>query len=66
MEEIMLLVVVNRIFHVPVFLSVFMISFEYELILLKYSSADSVLFLSPLTSNAIQFLLQILFTLAGL
>ena len=47
LEEIILLVIVNWIFYVPKILRSFMISFKYGLILLRYSSTDSVS-LSPL------------------
>ena len=57
-EEIFLFVIVTRIFHVSDFLSLFMMSFKCGLILLRNSSTDSVLFLSPV--------LQKLFTLTGL
>ena len=36
----------------------FMISFKYGLVLLRYSSIDSVLILSPLLSYSIQFYLE--------
>ena len=49
-EEIKLFAIVNWIFHVSDFLELFMISFKYGLILSKYSSTGSVLFLSPLLS----------------
>ena len=42
-----------------------MISFKYGLILLRYSSTDSVLFLSPLRSYSMQFLFQKSPTLPG-
>ena len=42
------IVTVNLILHVSDFLRLVMISFKYDLILLRYSSTDSVLFLSPL------------------
>ena len=48
MEEIKLFVIVNWIFYVSDFLRLFMMLFEHELTLLRYSSSDSVLFLSPL------------------
>ena len=40
------------------FMRLFMMSFKYALILLRYSSANSVSFLSPLLSYAIYLLLQ--------
>ena len=43
MEEIKLFAIVNWIFHVSDFLRLFMMSFKYGLILLRYSSTDSVL-----------------------
>ena len=45
-EGIKLFVTVNWIFHLSDFLRLFMISFRYGLILLRYSSTNSVLFLS--------------------
>ena len=50
MEEIKLLAIVNWIFHVPDILKLFMMLFKYGLTLLRYSSTDSVLFLSLLLS----------------
>ena len=50
MEEKKLFDIVNSIFHVLDFLRLFMMSFKYVLILLKYSSTDIALFLSPLLS----------------
>ena len=47
LEKIKLIAIVNWIFHVSDFLRLFMISFKYGLILLRYSSNDSV-FLLPL------------------
>ena len=41
-EEIKLVAIVNWIFHVSGILRSFMISFKYRLILLRYSSTDSV------------------------
>ena len=53
-EEIKLFAIVNWIFHVSDFLSLFMFiylySFKCGLILLRYSSTDSILFLSLLLS----------------
>ena len=49
-EEIKLIAIINRVFHVSDFLGLFMVSFKYVLILLRYSLTDSVLFLSPLLS----------------
>ena len=43
-----------------------MMSFKYGLIFLRYSSTDSVLFLSPLLSYPLLLLLQKLLTLTGL
>ena len=48
LEDIRLNAIANWIFHVSDFLGSFAISFKYDLILLRYSSIDSVLFLSPL------------------
>ena len=66
MEEIKLFTIVSRIFHVSNFLRLFVTSFKYGPILLRYSSTDSVLFLLPLLSYSVQLLLQKLFTLTGL
>ena len=49
----MLFAIVNLNFYVSDFLRLFMMSFKYGLILLRYSSADSVLFPSPLLSYSI-------------
>ena len=40
--------IVNRTFHVSAFLRLLMMSFKYSLILLRYSSTDGALLLSPL------------------
>ena len=53
LEGIKLIAIVNSIFHVSDFLRLFMMSFKCGLILLRYSSIDSVLFLSPLPSYSI-------------
>ena len=53
MEEIKLLTTVNLIVHVPVFLKLFMMFFKYGLILLRYCSTDSALFLLLLRSYSI-------------
>ena len=53
LEEIKFIAIVNSIFHVSDFLRLFMMSFKRGLILLRYSSIDSVLFLSPLPSYSI-------------
>ena len=53
MEEIKLFAIVSWIFHVSGFFRLFMVSFKCGLILLRYSSANSVLFLSPLLSYSI-------------
>ena len=66
LEETKLVAIVNWIFHVSDFFRLFMMSFKYGLILLIYSLTESVLFLSPLASYSIQFLLQKLLTLTGL
>ena len=47
LEEIKLIATVNWVFHESEFLRLFNMSFKYHLILLKYSSTDSV-FLSSL------------------
>ena len=46
MEEIKLFAIVYWIFHLSEFLRLFIIPFKYGLILFRYSSTDSVLFLS--------------------
>ena len=66
LEEIKLIVIVNWIFHVWNVLRSFMIYFKYGLTLLRYSSTDSVLFLSPLLSYSKWLMLQKLPTLIGL
>ena len=66
MEEIMLFAIINWTFHVSDFLRLFMMSFKYGLILLRYSSTDIVLFLSPFPSYSIQVLLQKLLILTDL
>ena len=48
MEEIMLFAIVNSIFHGSDLLRLFMMSFKYGPILLRYFSTDSVLFRSLL------------------
>ena len=48
MEEIKLFAIVNWIFHESDFLRLFMMPIKYDLILLKYCSSESILFLSPL------------------
>ena len=53
LEEIKLIAIVNWTFHVSDFLRLFMISFKCVLILLRYSSVDSVLPLSSLLSYSI-------------
>ena len=45
MKEINLFAIVNWIFHASDFFRFIMMSFKYGLILLAYSSTDSVLFL---------------------
>ena len=47
LEEIKLIATVSWIFYVSDFLRLSMMPFKCRLILLRYSSADSVLFLSP-------------------
>ena len=47
-EETKLFAVVNWIFHMSDFLRLFMVSFKYGLISLRYSSTDNILFLSLL------------------
>ena len=51
-NKVKLITFVNWIFHASGVLRLFM-SFKYGLILLRYSSTDSVLFLSPLLSHSI-------------
>ena len=53
MEVIKLFAIANWIFYVPDFIRLFMISFKYGLTLLRYSSTDSVLFLSVLSLTAV-------------
>ena len=53
LEDIQLIAIANLTFRVSDFLRLFMISFKCGLILLRYSSIDSVLFLSPLLSDSI-------------
>ena len=53
LKEIKLISIVNWIFQASDFLRSFMKSFKYGLILLRYYSFDSVLFLSPLLSYSI-------------
>ena len=52
-EEIELIAIVNCIFPVSDFLKLFMMAFKYDLTLLRHSSIDSVLFLSPLLAYSI-------------
>ena len=66
LEEIKVIAIVNGIFHVSDFSRLFIMSFKYGLTILRYSSADRVLFLSLLISYSIQLLLQKLLTLTGL
>ena len=53
LKEIKLISIANWIFQESDFLRSFMKSFKYGLILLRYYSFDSVLFLSPLLSYSI-------------
>ena len=53
LEDIKSIAIFNWIFQVEDFLRLFMMSFNYGLILLRYSSTDNVLFLSPLLSYSI-------------
>ena len=53
MEELKSFAIANWNFYMSVFLRLFMMSSKYGLILLKYSSADSVLFVSLLLSCSI-------------
>ena len=53
LEEIKLIAIVSCIFHELEFLRLFMMSFKYGLVLLRYSSNDSVLFLWPLLSYSV-------------
>ena len=66
MEETKLFAIVNWIFPVSNFLRLFMMSFKYGLISLRYSSTDSVSFPSLLLLYSKQLLLQKIFTLTGL
>ena len=66
-RETKLLAIVNgTTFPVSDFLRLFMISFNYDLVLPRYSSTDSVLLLSPLLSYSIYLLLQNILALTGL
>ena len=49
-----------------IYLRLFRMSFKKDLVLLRYSSTDNVLFLLPLLSYSIQLLLEKFPTLAGL
>ena len=53
LEEIILIASVNAIFYVSYISGLFIISFKYGLILLRYFSIDSALFLSLLLSYSI-------------
>ena len=53
LEKMKLIAIVNYIFHLLSFFSLFMISFKYDLILLTYFSTDIVLFILPLLSYSI-------------
>ena len=52
-EEIKIFSIVKWYFHGSNFLRLFMMSFKYGLILLRYSLTDSALFLSPLLSHLV-------------
>ena len=65
-EEIKLFAIANWIFQIPDFSRLLMLSFKHGLILLRYSSTDSVLFLSPLLLCSKELLLQKLLTLTRL
>ena len=58
LQEKKLIAIVDWIFHVPDFWRLFMMYFKYGQMLLRHSSTDSVLLLSPLFSYSIQLLLQ--------
>ena len=60
MKEIKLFTIVNWVFHVSDVLRLFLMSFKYGLISLRYSSTDSVLFLSLLLSIAVTFVFNII------
>ena len=66
LEDIKLIAIITWIFCVSGSFRLFMISIKYGLILLRYSSNDSVLFLSLLPSYSIQLLLQKLPALTSL
>ena len=53
LEEIKLIAMVNWILYVLGFLRLLVMSFKHVIVLLKYSSADAVLFLSSLLSYLI-------------
>ena len=66
LQEIKSIAIVNWIFQVSVFFKIIfknIISFKYGLILLGYSSIDSVLFLSPLLSNYLSYWFVLIFFL---
>ena len=53
LEDIKLIAIAKWIFHVSDIFISFIISFKYDLILLRYSSIDNALFLSTLLSYLI-------------
>ena len=66
LEDIKSIAAVKWIFHVSDFFRLLMMSFKYGLILLKCSSTDSGLFLSPLLPYSRFLLLEKLPTPTGL
>ena len=52
-EEIKLFAIINRFLQLSDFLRLFMMFYKYGLILLRYSSTDSALFLSLLLSHSV-------------
>ena len=58
--------IVSRIFHLPDYWRLFMMSFKFDLILSRHSSIGRPLFLSLVLSYLIYFLFQKLPTLTGL
>ena len=66
LEVIDLIAIISWKFDASDFLGSFRTSLRYGLLLLRYSSFNSVLFLSPLFSYSIRLLLRILPAFAGL
>ena len=66
LEDIELIPNINLDFQLSDFLRLFMISFKYGLISLRYSSIDSILFLSKLLPYLIYLIQYKLSALSGL